>query len=118
MKQYDEKIEQLIKQAKDNRLSNPRLVLEAARKLRDIAKADTDNALLGFADYAMANAHFELNDAESVSHYAGRALPNLLAEEEWNLAGSTYNILALINFRTGNITEGMASRPEWAETNS
>lgn len=107
MKQYDEKIEQLIKQAKDNRLSNPKLVLEAARKLRDIAKADSDKALLGFADYAMANAHFTLNDAESVSHYAGRALPNLLAENEWNLAGSTYNVLALINFRTGSITEGM-----------
>lgn len=107
MKQHDAKTEQLIKQAKENRLSNPRLVLETARTLRDTAKENEDKELLGFADYCMVNAYFTLNDSDSVDHYGRRALPNLLGEENWNLAGRTYNLMALMALRDGDMAKGL-----------
>lgn len=107
MDHYDEETERLIAQAKENRLTNPRLVLEAARTLRDTAKARQDKALLGFADYSMANAYFTLNDADSVNHYAERALPNLSVSESWQLLGSTYNIMALMAVRTGEMSKAL-----------
>ena len=103
MKAYDAETEKLITQAKENRLKDPRLVLEAARRLRDIAKSSNDKSLLGFADYSMTNAYFILNDAVSVKHYAERALPNLKTAEEWYYVGSTYNILGLMQNRLGNM---------------
>ena len=85
MEQYDAETENLIQQAKENRASNPRLVLEVARTLRDTAKAKQDKKLLGFADYCMATAYFTLNDADGVEHYASRAVNNLSEVKEWEL---------------------------------
>ncbi len=107
MEQYDAETENLIQQAKENRASNPRLVLEVARTLRDTAKAKQDKKLLGFADYCMATAYFTLNDADGVEHYASRAVNNLSEVKEWELLGRTYNIVALMDMRIGRMAHAL-----------
>lgn len=107
MRQYEGDTDKLIQQVNDNRLTNPKVVLEAARTLRDIAKGSQDHCLLGFADYNMACAYFVLNDADSEFHYADRAIKNLLEVQEWNFAGNTYNIMALMHLRLGNMAQAL-----------
>jgi diguanylate cyclase (GGDEF)-like protein len=107
MKAYDSETQKLIQLAEDNRLDNPSVVLESARILRDTAKENDDLDLLGFADYSMANAYFILNDADSVRHYAERALPSLNKAENWALAANCLNVMALAEKRAGNIIKAM-----------
>jgi diguanylate cyclase (GGDEF)-like protein len=107
MHSLDTATEKLISQTEENRVTNPRLVLEAARTLRDTAKETKNNQLLGYADYCMVNAYFVLNDVDSVSHYALRALPNLIAAQDWYRAGNTYNIMALAEIRVGNMAQAL-----------
>lgn len=107
MKEYDSQTQKLIQLAKDNRLDNPSIVLESARILRDTAKENDDLDLLGFADYSMANAYFILNDTDSVRHYAERALVSLNKAENWTLAVSCFNVMALAEKRAGNIIKAM-----------
>ena len=107
MGQYDVETLDLIQQAKENRVSNPRLVLEVARILRDKAKATQDKKLLGIADYCVADAYFALNDEVGLEHYASRAMNSLREVKEWELLGRTYNVAALMDMRIGRMAHAL-----------
>lgn len=101
--EYNENINELVKQVLTNRIEKPGVTKQLCKKLVQLGKNDSDSKLLSFAYYYLAEAYFDENKYDQFINHLVQGLEYQHEILAGDLLARSYNMLGINSNNQGNI---------------
>ena len=102
-KEYNEIVNELVNQILANRIEKPGVTKQLCKKLVQLGKKDSDNKILSFAYYYLAEAYFDENKYDQFIHHLVQGMEYQHAIFAGDLLARSYNMLGINSNNQGNI---------------
>ena len=99
---YSSEVLEWLEGVRKNRGTDAEKTLMLCKNIRDYAREQDDEKLLGYAYYYSGETYYLLNDVDKLFRNLSCSLPYLEHSRQHGLLARAYNILAITSMNRGN----------------